>query len=289
MKEEKMLRIKKHQIELLDVICLSNTNMDEMQLTPIRPSYVTVCICRQGAAVFNINFKHYTVGKSDIMVLYDDTFAMLKAKSRNFQIEYLLIEKKFATEIAYSLPNQLFSFFNEYPIITIPAGKKTVLESWRHILFEIVSSRGEYWQLQLKNHLQNLFLEISNGAQNKLNKPMERSRQEQLCWRFWDLITTHCKQHKEVKFYANELAITPFYLSKISQAFFNDPPKALIDRQVTLEIKALLEVGELSIKQIASELNFEDTSYLCRYFKRHTGMTLTRFKNALHKKDKVAE
>ncbi len=31
-----MLRIKKHQIELLDVICLGNTNMDEMQLTPIK-------------------------------------------------------------------------------------------------------------------------------------------------------------------------------------------------------------------------------------------------------------
>ncbi|MBO1929875.1 AraC family transcriptional regulator [Providencia rettgeri] len=57
-----------------------------------------------------------------------------------------------------------------------------------------------------------------------------------------------------------------------------------MDRQVILEIKALLEIGNLSIKQIADELNFEDTSYLCRYFKRHTGMTLTGFKNALHKR-----
>jgi len=55
----------------------------------------------------------------------------------------------------------------------------------------------------------------------------------------------------------------------------------LIDRQVILEIKALLEIGKLSIKEIADEVNFEDTSYLCRYFKRHTGITLTEFKKGV--------
>ncbi|WP_347239665.1 helix-turn-helix domain-containing protein [Providencia rettgeri] len=44
-------------------------------------------------------------------------------------------------------------------------------------------------------------------------------------------------------------------------------------------------MGNLSIKQIADELNFEDTSYLCRYFKRHTGMTLTGFKKRIAQKE----
>ncbi|HHR6221833.1 TPA: helix-turn-helix domain-containing protein [Providencia alcalifaciens] len=47
---------------------------------------------------------------------------------------------------------------------------------------------------------------------------------------------------------------------------------------MVLEIKAQLERGILSIQGIADELNFEDTSYLCRYFKRHTGMTLSEFR-----------
>ena len=106
----------------------------------------------------------------------------------------------------------------------------------------------------------------------------ERSRKAKLCWQFWALITQHCKQQRDVKFYAKQLAITPFYLSQIVKDFFNDPPKALIDRQVVLEIKAQLERGILSIQGIADELNFEDTSYLCRYFKRHTGMTLSEFR-----------
>lgn len=279
-----MLHLQNYQIDLPGAIRIGEGNMDEMRFKPIKTSYVTVCMCQQGYGVFNINFKRYQVRKNDIIVLYDDSFAMLQTKSRNFRLEYWLIDKKLATEIAYALPHQLFAFFNDFPVISMPLEKIQLLESWRCILWSIVLNCGEYWQVQLKNHFQNLFLEISHNIQYITAKPESKSRQEQLCWRFWDLITTHCKQHKEVKFYAEQLSITPFYLSKISQSFFNDPPKVLIDRQVVLEIKALLEIGNLSIKQIADKLNFEDTSYLCRYFKRHTNMTLTGFKKRLVQK-----
>ncbi|HHE6468420.1 TPA: helix-turn-helix domain-containing protein [Providencia rettgeri] len=280
-----MLHLKNYQIDLPEVIRIGESNMDEMQFKPIKTSYVAVCVCKQGYAIFNINFKRYPVRKNDIIVLYDDTFAMLQARSRKFRLEYWLIDKKLAVEIAYALPYQLFAFFNDFPVISTPLGKTELFENWRFILLTIVSNWGGHGLLQLKNHLQNLFLEISHHAQHTSIKPENKSRQEQLCWRFWGLITTYCKQHKEVKFYAEQLSITPFYLSKISQSFFKDSPKALIDRQVILEIKALLEIGHLSIKQIADELNFEDTSYLCRYFKRHTGMTLTGFKKRIEQKE----
>ena len=276
-----MLSIQTHLVDIPEAIRIGVTNMDKIQKKQLSSSYVTVCICLQGCAIFNINFRQHRVRKNDLIVLYDDTFAMLQAKSRCFNLEYLLIDKKLATSIAYSLPQQLFAFFNDHPVIEIPTEKHELFDYWKKIMFSIAIERGEHWQLQLKNHLQNLFLEISNDAKNILAKPEKRNRQEQLCWRFWDLITRHCKQHKEVKFYAEKLSISSFYLSKISQGFFNDPPKALIDRQVVLEIKALLEVGELSIKEIANEVNFEDTSYLCRYFKRHTGITLTEFKKGV--------
>lgn len=52
----------------------------------------------------------------------------------------------------------------------------------------------------------------------------------------------------------------------------------MIDRQVILEIKALLSYSQLAIGQIADKLSFEDPSYLCRYFKRQTGLSLTRYR-----------
>lgn len=60
--------------------------------------------------------------------------------------------------------------------------------------------------------------------------------------------------------------------------FMNDTPKGLIERQVMLEMKMLLETTDMSVKEIAGYLNFEDGSYMCRFFKRHTGISLIEYR-----------
>lgn len=104
------------------------------------------------------------------------------------------------------------------------------------------------------------------------------SRKELLCWKFWELIGKNCKEHRDVAFYAQALYITPFYLSQITRHFMNDSPKGLIERQVILEIKSLLCASEFPVKKIADMLHFEDASYMCRFFKRHTGISLTEYR-----------
>lgn len=42
---------------------------------------------------------------------------------------------------------------------------------------------------------------------------------------------------------------------------------------IDTEIKTYLVNTDLSIKSIATELNFEDASYMCRYFRRITKMS----------------
>ena len=56
--------------------------------------------------------------------------------------------------------------------------------------------------------------------------------------------------------------------------------KEFIDRSVVLEIKMLLGSTELSVQEIAYRLHFPDQSYLGRFFKKHTGVSPTEFRNA---------
>lgn len=274
-----MRNLKNHQYHWQDIVSAGITNLDKKQDTLLSTDYVTLCVCRQGRGVFNINFKQYLVRKNDILVLYDDTFLMLKKKSKNFSIDYIMLDKRFAADVVFVLPNPLFAFFNIYPVLPMTQLQSTLFTHWHQLLLYYLQQQSEFSKLQLRHHLQNFFLEIANQVeQSNIDLQEDRSRKSQLCWRFWDLITKHCKTHRDVKFYAKQLSITPFYLSQITKDFFKDPPKALIDRQVVLEIKALLDLGTLSIQGIANELNFEDTSYLCRYFKRQTGITLSGFR-----------
>jgi len=76
----------------------------------------------------------------------------------------------------------------------------------------------------------------------------------------------------------DKLCITPYYLSLVTRRVFDVSPKELIDRQIVMEIKSLLTSTELTIKEIAAQYNFESSSYLGRYFRRHTGMTPLQYR-----------
>ena len=79
----------------------------------------------------------------------------------------------------------------------------------------------------------------------------------------------HTKYH-DVKFYADKLNITPDYLYKLFYRIENISPKEMIDRLVIVSIKILLQNTDLSVKNIAAELHFDDPPYMCRFFRRMT-------------------
>ena len=88
------------------------------------------------------------------------------------------------------------------------------------------------------------------------------------------LINEHAATAHQVSFYAERLCITPRYLNEITMTYSNGKtPKALIDEQLTVELKVLLNNPALSIAVIAARCNFPDSSYLSRFFKNNTGMS----------------
>ena len=55
-------------------------------------------------------------------------------------------------------------------------------------------------------------------------------------------------------------------------------PKEVLDRQTVTEIKTYLVNTDATIKGIAGELHFNDVSYMCRYFRKITGMSPIDFR-----------
>jgi len=236
----------------------------------------------EGSAVIRVNFKEYTLDRASVLVASDDNIVIFKQKSSDFKVQCYLIEKPFASDIAFDLPNHLFSFLHDYPVQTLDQVQCGQLRAWDAQCQYILHSTVVYQRKLMCNHFQNLFLMIAEGMDRAApQKDKKIGRKEELCWTFWDLIGKHAKMHRDVSFYADQLCITPFYLSQITKSILNDGPKELINRQVILEIKALLKYTDKSIRMLADELHFVDPSYMGRYFRRETGMSLTDFRKSL--------
>ena len=248
---------------------------------PLKLSYLVLLLGLEGEASFILNFKEYHFTKDTIAVLSSDTIALIQHKSLNFKAQCYAIDRTLASEIAYDLPPQLFGFIHDYPLYKLNKEDKRQLHYWNNQMLYILSHSTVHQRQIVKNHFQNLFFRMADFMNEQgAYKQRKFSRKEELCWKFWDLIGQYAKTHREVAFYADKLHITPFYLAQISKQHLNDQPKDLINRQVILELKTLLRTSEKSIGEIAEELHFEDPSYMGRYFRRETGLSMSKYRKS---------
>lgn len=105
--------------------------------------------------------------------------------------------------------------------------------------------------------------------------PMNKRRSAFI--KFQELLHFNYMQNRNVLFYAEQLGITPKYLSYITTYYTGFPASVVIDNYVVFRIKVMLYEGELNIKKISEMFNFQSQSFFGRYFKRITGMSPREF------------
>ncbi len=96
---------------------------------------------------------------------------------------------------------------------------------------------------------------------------------------FQNLVEDNAAQTTKVKDYASKLGISTKTLNTITKSIINKTAKEFIDDICTKQIKRLLINTELSIKEIAHQSGFEESTNFYKYFKRQTNITPEKFRN----------
>ncbi|MBQ8060703.1 MAG: AraC family transcriptional regulator [Bacteroidales bacterium] len=97
---------------------------------------------------------------------------------------------------------------------------------------------------------------------------------------FLTLVSEYHTSERGMAFYASRLGLTPKYLSRLVKQYSGRSAPDWIDSFVILEAKNLLRYSGYSIKEIVFKLNFLNPSVFYKYFKAHTGMTPSEYRNA---------
>ena len=104
-------------------------------------------------------------------------------------------------------------------------------------------------------------------------------RMKMLFDNFMSLVGEYHTTERGMAFYASRLGLTPKYLSKLIKQYSGRPAPEWIDSFVILEAKNMLKYSGLTIKEIVYNLNFPNPSVFYKYFKSHTGMTPSEYRN----------
>ncbi|MDO5616761.1 MAG: helix-turn-helix domain-containing protein [Cruoricaptor ignavus] len=233
-----------------------------------------------GNGVFSLDFGEYQIsGKTAIfMSPYQKLNFSLEQEisitKLDFHGDYYCIEyhKK---EVACN--GLLFNNIYLYP--HFPLNEETFVEiSENFQKMKMVDVTEVFSDAVLKSYLQ-LILAICSREKSKILSKNEISTDEFSELKvFQNLVNQHFLKEKSPAFYAGLLNISPNTLSKKIKTEFGKTPSQIIQERVILEAKKQIHLTRKSIKEIATEMNFEDEFYFSKYFKKYTGVSPTKFR-----------
>lgn len=260
------------------------TDLKSFENKRIAISGCMVMLVDSGFALVSVGFKRRSLRRGVMVVLfYDDTFWVERC-SNNFRCRYVALAYENVQEAIYKLVSPYFwDSLTENPLFSPNSGQWILLNGWYEQMMWICDNLAdEYMNPTIGNNIYNLFMAMDSEMQQvegEEKKSVSRSRR--LIIKFMKLVARHFRTHRDVSYYARQLCITTTYLYKLTHQRWNLSPKELIDQQTICEIKTLLANTDMSVKEIAASLHFEDTPYMCRYFKQRTGLSPMEYRNGL--------
>lgn len=172
------------------------------------------------------------------------------------------------------------AFFREYPFFSLQSNQPVLKLSDEifSVLKNLVTAYSDSMNFAShdasKSIIRSMLQIIKTPFEQSLSLPQTPGHLQ----KFMMLVSEYFNEKRNVSDYAEMLHITPNYLNELCSENLGMTAKALIEEQVMLEIKRLLFHTDLSVKEIAYQLNFDDPSYFVRRFKEKTGFTPAAFR-----------
>lgn len=265
-----------------DIILSEKLTTLAINAQPRRMTFILVALCTEGNAQFTIDTQRHDVKKNDIIVISDRHVIDNYAASDDANGLALMMSVNFFYDVINDVRDVslLFLFSRNHPVVSLNEDEVQTFKEYFFFLKKKVADTTNHFKRDLvRTMVLAMFYDLSNviyRVQQVENK--RQTRADDIFTRFIKLVEDNYKKERRVSWYAEQLTITPKYLSETVKSVSKHTPNEWIDKYVTLEARVLLKTSTLSIKEISDELNFPNQSFLGKFFKEHVGMSPSAYR-----------
>lgn len=234
-----------------------------------------------GTASFFIDFIEYTCNGKSLVFL--SPYQLLQWSAGNepvvdllrFHGDFYCIEYH-KEEVACN--GILFNNIYERPFISVP---DVIFNEIAAAFYKIKTMENSLQNADLsimRSYLQLILALSSKEKQISMAENRIPGHRKNSLASFQNLLERHFINSRSVSFYAAHYGLSVDAFSKQIKKQFSKTPSQLIQERLILESKRLLHLTFKSIKEIATELGFEDGFYFSRFFKKETGVSPKTFR-----------
>lgn len=246
-----------------------------------------------GKGQLSVSGKKYPLKPLTLVILSPEYLGTLAEVSPDFHADILLVTKAFldtlpASDKMYRHITKVLLQQRQVNLLTQP--QFLVLSETVKMIQKKLNLTNHYLKREMvQNALAAFLLEVSNiwieNHWDLLNDPHQIHYEYILKSFFNSLMQNYRKEHL-VSFYAEQLSITPQYLSLIIKDLTGRTPSQFIFERLYCEARSLLDSPDLSIKEISEQLYFSDQSAFGKFFKKRSGISPVDFRKKRQVREK---
>ena len=254
----------------------------EFPKVPFRMDYYALCICTSGEVSVEIDHYHYKASAHSILIAAPSTIVKFLETSQDFMMKLLFFDKNFLIKnISNPFIIEKMNLFSQgsYSIVQTNPKDSRVLQNLLAYLKKKSRKQGKFTEEIVRTIIFNLLLETAEILDAKHSKDPEKEEgKKDLYLKFNSLIRDYIRQRRTVQFYAEQLCISSKYLIEIIKKSSGKTPHEVIDEALLKEAYVMLGNPELTISEIAFELQFNSASAFGRFFKKHTSVSPSEYR-----------
>ncbi|MBR9884455.1 MAG: helix-turn-helix domain-containing protein [Oceanospirillales bacterium] len=193
--------------------------------------------------------------------------------------------------ISTALPS-LADMFDKPLVLALPDTRR--LHTTLQTLFSLVEQEtliaSESDQSAANMLLVSLLLQIRRVDQSRhAPNPVHGTRKAEQVDRFRTLVNNNLGSLKTVDAYAAQLGITAGQLRRICQEVLGQTPLSIINARIIHVAQRDIVYSTMSIQQVAYSLGYDDAAYFSRFFRKHTGLTPSEFRERVRAHQPLAD
>lgn len=239
-----------------------------------RHDYFEIIFVSEGAGSHLVDFTSYPINVGEIYIIYPGQVHLMNRNTANG----LLIQFR-KNIFEYIHPVNHHNLYSPSALVNCDTILFQHLYDLAERMKELVTEQNSL--SPLSKHKAYGYLQIILLSLVELNKGAVSDKDRKMLDEYLSLITTHIQSKKKVSEYAALLSCNPDKLNDICKKSLGKTALEMIHEELLLEIRRLLLLNEMSLKEIAFELNFDSQSNFSAFIKTNTGMTPTELQSSV--------
>lgn len=266
-----------------DLLLSDQINKAPMPSEPRKTNFILIGLCTKGKISYRMDTEELVVHAGELLVVSERHVIDGYKCSDDMEGLCIMMSVNFFHEIIKSVHDvsSLFVFARMQPVMKLEANEiATFTEYFQFIKQKISDNHNHFRKDLIRTLMLAMFYDVGNVIYRVKNFDESLLRSEKVFTRFLKMVEENCKRERRVSWYAQQLNITPKYLSTAVKRISGRTAVEWIENYVTMELRVLLKNSTKSIKEITEELNFPNQSFLGKYFKEHVGMTPSAYRKS---------